>query len=67
MIYLIIFIGYSIIAAVIAHDVRHVLNRCKVERLYSFGKRTVYLREKKTGRLIGCSNNFFTLLIQGGK
>lgn len=67
MIYLVMFIGYSIIAVYIAHDVRHVLNRCKVERRYSFGKRVIYLREKKTGRLIGCSNNFFTLLLQGTK
>lgn len=67
MICLMMLIGYSIIAVYIAHDVRHVLNRCRVERRQSFGRKTFYLRERRTGRLIGCSNNFFTLLIQGAK
>lgn len=60
-----IVLGYAILAGYIINDVRKVLKRCKAVVLRSFGKRTIYLRERKTGRLIVCSNNFFTLLLMG--
>ena len=37
----------------------------RIERRPCFGRMTIYLRERKTGRLIGCSNNIFTLILQG--
>ena len=61
----IIFIGYFIIGVYIGADVRRVLKRCRIERRPCFGCMTIYLRERKTGRLIGCSNNVFTLILQG--
>lgn len=61
---IIIFIGYFIIGVYIGADVRRVLKRCRVECRPCFGRRTIYLRERKTGRLIGCSNNLFTLILQ---
>ncbi|WP_289450112.1 hypothetical protein [Klebsiella pneumoniae] len=60
----IMFIGYFIIGVYIGADVRRVLKRCRVEFRPCFGRRTIYLRERKTGRLIGCSNNLFTLILQ---
>lgn len=57
-------LGYSIIAVYLLNDVRDVLRRCRVEVRKSFGRRVVYLRERKTGRLIGCSRNPFTLILQ---
>ena len=60
-----IFIGYFIIGVYIGADVRRVLKRCRIERRPCFGRMTIYLRECKTGRLIGCSNNVFTLILQG--
>ena len=60
-----IFIGYFIIGVYIGADVRRVLKRCRIERRLCFGRMTIYLRERKTGRLIGCSNNIFTLILQG--
>lgn len=65
MLILFIVLGYLFIAAIIGNDVRRVLKRCKVERRYSFGVRTLYLRDRKTGRLIGCGNNLFNLILQG--
>jgi hypothetical protein len=60
-----IILGYLFIAAVIMSDVRKVSRRCKFESRLCFGKRSIYLRERKTGRLIGCSLNIFTLILQG--
>ena len=60
----IIFIGYFIIGVYIGADIRRVLKRCRIERRPCFGRMTIYLRERKTGRLIGCSNNIFTLILQ---
>lgn len=65
MLILIVVIGYLFIAAVILSDVRKVCRRCKPEIRVCFGVRSVYLRERKTGRLIGCSRNLFTLILQG--
>lgn len=62
---LFIVLGYLFIAAIVGCDVRRVLKRCRLEVRYSFGKRTLYLRERSTGRLIGCGNNPFTLILQG--
>lgn len=59
-----ILIGYFIIGAYIGADIRRVLKRCRIERRPCFGRMTIYLRERKTGRLIGCSNNVFTLILQ---
>lgn len=60
----IILIGYFIIGIYIGADVRRVLKRCRIERRLCFGRMTIYLRERNTGRLIGCSNNIFTLILQ---
>ena len=64
---IVILFGYLFIAAVILSDVRKVCRRCKPEIRVCFGKRSIYLREKSTGRLIGCSRNLFTLLLQGSE
>ena len=49
------------------NDVLHrcVLKHYRIERRPCLGRNTIYLRERKTGRLIGCSNNVFTLILQG--
>jgi len=60
-----IILGYCFIFAVIRRDVQKVLKRHRLEYRYSHGYRTMYLRSRKTGRLIGCSNNPFTLILQG--
>ena len=57
-------IGYSIIGFYVGRDLLRVHRRCRVEFRQCFGRRMVYLRERKTGRLIGCSNNPFTLILQ---
>lgn len=62
--YILMLIGYFIIGVYIGADVRRVLKRCRIERRPCFGRNTIYLRERKTGRLIGCSNNLFTLILQ---
>lgn len=64
MILLIILAGYAFIAFIIGRDIRRVYRRCRVEVRQCFGKRMIYLRERKTGRIIGCSNNPFTLILQ---
>lgn len=56
-------IGYLIIALYVLHDVRAVIKRCRPELRQCFGRKSIYLRERKTGRLIACSNNPFTLLL----
>ena len=61
----IMLMGYLIIAAVILNDVKRVVRRCRVELRLSHGKHVIYLRERRTGRLIGCGRNLFTLLVQG--
>lgn len=64
MILLFILFGYAIIGFVVGRDLLRVHRRCRVELRQCFGRRMVYLRERKTGRLIGCSNNPFTLILQ---
>lgn len=57
-------IGYAIIGFCVGRDLLRVHRRCRVELRQCFGRRMVYLRDRKTGRLIGCSNNPFTLILQ---
>lgn len=64
MILLILIAGYAFIGFYIGRDLLAVHRRCRVEFRQCFGRRMVYLRERKTGRLIGCSNNPFTLILQ---
>lgn len=61
---LLILIGYGIIGFYMGRDLLSVCRRCRIEFRRCFGRRVVYLRERKTGRLIGCSNNVFTLILQ---
>lgn len=60
-----IILGYLFIASVVYRDARAVTRKHKLEIRQSHGKRTAYLRSRTTGRLIGCSNNPFTLILQG--
>lgn len=64
MILLFIIVGYAFIGFYIGRDLLAVHRRCRVEFRQCFGKRKIYLRGRKTGRLIGCSNNPFTLILQ---
>lgn len=62
MVYLMIF-GYAVIAAFLGLETRDLLKRFKPEWRQCFGSYTVYLRDRKTGRLVMCSRNPFTLLL----
>lgn len=58
-----IIISYSIIGLFFAREFKKLFRAYRPEIRLSHGKRKVYLRERKTGRLVACSNNPFTLLI----
>lgn len=61
-VYFLVF-GYLFIAAFFVCEFRDLFNKYRPEWRYCFGKKTVYLRHRASGRLMMCSRNPFTLLL----
>lgn len=56
-------VSYALIGLFFAREFKKLFRAFRPELRYSFGRRKFYLRNRKTGRLMACSNNPFTLLL----